>query len=83
MRRPYTATRPSTSISTADAFWRNIPATVWTYNLGGYQVLKKWLSYREHDVSLGRAADASTKSNTLLTRPGELVGEILGTTASK
>ena len=32
------------------AFWRNVPATVWTYKLGGYQVLKKWLSYREHDV---------------------------------
>ena len=29
------------------AFWRNVPAAVWTYRLGGYQVLKKWLSYRE------------------------------------
>ena len=37
----------------ANAFWRNLPANVWTYKLGGYQVLKKWLSYREHDV-LGR-----------------------------
>ena len=36
------------------AFWRNIPAAVWGYKLGGYQVLKKWLSYRESDV-LGRA----------------------------
>ena len=35
------------------AYWRNIPAAVWNYKLGGYQVLKKWLSYREHDV-LGR-----------------------------
>ena len=35
------------------AFWRNVPAAVWTYKLGGYQVLKKWLSYRERDV-LGR-----------------------------
>ena len=32
------------------AYWRNIPATVWTYKLGGYQVLKKWLSYRELGV---------------------------------
>ena len=32
------------------AYWRNIPATVWTYRLGGYQVLKKWLSYREFSV---------------------------------
>ena len=34
-------------------FWRNIPAHVWTYKLGGYQVLKKWLSYREREI-LGR-----------------------------
>ena len=31
-------------------FWRNVPAAVWTYKLGGYRVLKKWLSYREHSV---------------------------------
>ena len=36
------------------AFWRNVPAAIWGYKLGGYQVLKKWLSYRERDV-LGRA----------------------------
>ena len=35
------------------AYWRNVPAAVWSYKLGGYQVLKKWLSYREHTV-LGR-----------------------------
>ncbi len=35
------------------AYWRNVPAAVWSYHLGGYQVLKKWLSYREHGV-LGR-----------------------------
>lgn len=29
------------------AFWSAVPANVWTYTLGGYQVLKKWLSYRE------------------------------------
>ena len=32
------------------AYWRNVPAAVWTYKLGGYQVLKKWLSYRESAV---------------------------------
>ena len=32
------------------AYWRNIPAGVWNYRLGGYQVLKKWLSYRESKV---------------------------------
>ena len=32
------------------AYWRNLPVAVWTYTLGGYQVLKKWLSYRERAV---------------------------------
>ena len=35
------------------ACWANIPTAVWEYRLGGYQVLKKWLSYREEPV-LGR-----------------------------
>ena len=35
------------------AYWRNVPAAVWQYKLGGYQVLKKWLSYRDRDI-LGR-----------------------------
>jgi hypothetical protein len=35
------------------AYWHNVPADVWEYTLGGYQVLKKWLSYREKRV-LGR-----------------------------
>ena len=34
-------------------YWRNVPEAVWNYKLGGYQVLKKWLSYRERKV-LGR-----------------------------
>ena len=29
------------------AYWRNVPTAVWGYKLGGYQVLKKWLSHRE------------------------------------
>ena len=32
------------------AYWRDVPAAVWNYQLGGYQVLKKWLSYRERRV---------------------------------
>ena len=40
------------------AYWRNVPAAVWDYRLGGYQVLKKWLSYRERRV-LGRRLEAS------------------------
>ena len=33
-----------------NAHWSNVPAAVWNYKLGGYQVLKKWLSYRERRV---------------------------------
>lgn len=32
------------------AFWRNVPEAVWNYRLGGYPVLKKWLSYRERRI---------------------------------
>ena len=35
------------------AHWKNVPRPVWEYTLGGYQVLKKWLSYREQAL-LGR-----------------------------
>ena len=35
------------------ACWRNVPETVWGYTIGGYQVIKKWLSYREKPL-LGR-----------------------------
>jgi hypothetical protein len=36
------------------SFWRNIPDAVWETHIGGYQVIKKWLSYRDHSI-LGRA----------------------------
>ena len=32
------------------AYWRNVPAAVWRCKLGGYRVLKKWLSYRERSI---------------------------------
>jgi hypothetical protein len=35
------------------AYWKNIPIKVWKYTIGGYQVTKKWLSYREQTL-LGR-----------------------------
>jgi REP element-mobilizing transposase RayT len=35
------------------AYWKNIPLRVWEYTIGGYQVIKKWLSYREEKL-LGR-----------------------------
>jgi len=36
------------------AYWKNIPDRVWSYTIGGYQVIKKWLSYREQEL-LGRS----------------------------
>ncbi len=39
------------------AYWANIPKAVWEYRIGGYQVIKKWLSYREKSV-LGRSMNA-------------------------
>ena len=38
----------------ATAYWQNVPQSVWDFTIGGYQVMKKWLSYREQRV-LGRA----------------------------
>jgi hypothetical protein len=35
------------------AYWKNVPVRVWDFTIGGYQVLKKWLSYRETKL-LGR-----------------------------
>ena len=43
------------------AYWRDVPVKVWEYRLGGYQVLKKWLSYRESKV-LGRSLSVSEVS---------------------
>ncbi|MGH9849919.1 MAG: type ISP restriction/modification enzyme, partial [Blastocatellia bacterium] len=37
-----------------NAYWRGAPLKVWEYTIGGYQVMKKWLSYREREL-LGRA----------------------------
>ena len=57
-----------------EAYWSNVPSAVWDYRLGGYQVLKKWLSYREREV-LGRKlrrnevrhfADTARRIGTLL-----------------
>jgi hypothetical protein len=34
-----------------------VPEKVWDFTIGGYQVTKEWLSYREHDL-LGRPLTA-------------------------
>lgn len=38
--------------------WRGVPEAVWNYKIGGYQVLRKWLSYRELGI-LGRPLSVS------------------------
>ncbi|MER2527673.1 MAG: type ISP restriction/modification enzyme [Candidatus Competibacter denitrificans] len=55
--RPFAATeQPALGEETldaylnADCYWKNVPRPVWDYTLGGYQVLKKWLSYREYEL---------------------------------
>lgn len=37
----------------AKTCWRCVPTAIWEYFIGGYQVIKKWLSYREEKI-LGR-----------------------------
>jgi hypothetical protein len=37
----------------ANTHWRAVPEAVWELHIGGYQVVKKWLSYREQSI-LGR-----------------------------
>jgi Type ISP C-terminal specificity domain len=32
------------------AYWKNVPSRVWRYTLGGYQVIKEWLSARDRDL---------------------------------
>jgi Type ISP C-terminal specificity domain len=37
----------------AETCWRCVPSAAWDYTIGGYQVMKKWLSYREENL-IGR-----------------------------
>ncbi len=56
-------------------YWGAIPGAVWAYTIGGYQVLKKWLSYRESSV-LGRAVttDEAREFMWIARRIAALVG---------
>jgi hypothetical protein len=56
------------------AYWRGVPAGVWSYTIGGYQVMKKWLSYREKAL-LGR--DLKTEEVREVTRMARRIGAIL------
>jgi Type ISP C-terminal specificity domain len=44
---------PSRIFLNEQTYWALVPNAVWGYRIGGYQVVKKWLSYRQHDL-LGR-----------------------------
>ncbi len=65
-----------------EAFWRNVPAAVWTYRLGGYRVLKKWLSYRErailarplHPEEVQHFTDTARRIAAILSLPGARAG---------
>ena len=61
------------------AFWSNLPAAVWTYKLGGYRVLKKWLSYRERSVLRRALAPEEVQHFTDTARR---IGTILSSTAA-
>jgi hypothetical protein len=50
--------------ASAGACWRCVPKAVWDYHIGGYQVIKKWLSYREEKI-LGRPLTADKSSDGL------------------
>src|SRR5262249_55886264 len=32
------------------SYWQNVPEKIWELSIGGYRVLKKWLSYREQSI---------------------------------
>ncbi len=38
-----------------DVYFSNVPKAVWSYEIGGYPVLKKWLGYRQANRCNGRA----------------------------
>jgi len=56
------------------AYWRNVPPKVWDYTIGGYQVIKKWPSYRERGL-LGRplTAEEATEVTCIARRIAALV----------
>ncbi len=56
------------------AYWRCVPKRVWTYTIGGYQVMKKWLSYRERPL-LGR--DLTPEEARYVTEMARRVAAIL------
>lgn len=50
------------------ALWMNVPARVWDYTIGGYQVIKKWLSYREISILSRPLSDKEAREVTQIAR---------------
>ncbi|KAB2924772.1 MAG: N-6 DNA methylase [Candidatus Contendobacter sp.] len=79
--RPFTTEeQPALGEETLDVYlnplcyWKNVPRPAWELTLGGYQVLKKWLSYREYEL-LGRplAADEALEFTWMARRIAALI----------
>ena len=56
-----------------DVCWSGVPQAAWDFKVGGFQVLRKWLSYREHTI-LGRplALDEVRQFTSIVRRLTEL-----------
>ena len=48
--------------------WRCVPTAVWEYFIGGYQVIKKWLSYREESILGGALTKDEAREVTAIIR---------------
>jgi len=46
-----------------DIYFENVPEEVWTYELGGYPVVKKWLAYRDEKRADGDPLSLSQKDH--------------------
>ncbi len=57
-----------------ETHWRAVPLNVWEFYIGGYQVMKKWLAYREEEI-LGRALhrDEAREVTSMVRRLTEIV----------
>jgi len=48
--------------------WRGVPGEVWDYKIGGFQVLRKWLSYRDKRVLRRDLSTAEARTFTAIAR---------------
>lgn len=57
-----------------ETHWKAVPLKVWEFYIGGYQVIKKWLAYREEEI-LGRALhrDEAREVTSMVRRMTEIV----------